>query len=223
MNARARILARLSQAPAPEALPLPDLEPWKPAVPPAGSRERLDLFKALMLAAHAEVHETDEQAWPGLLLELARQKNVRTLLVGTGTEATARLKSHSSETLQVMSYERPINQWRAELFEQVDAGFTQAKSAIAATGSLVLWPNSQEPRLLSLVPPIHFVLLNAHALHADLREAMRVEQWTTQMPTNALVISGPSKTADIQQTLAYGAHGPKELIILLCHNREGSS
>jgi L-lactate dehydrogenase complex protein LldG len=35
------------------------------------------------------------------------------------------------------------------------------------------------------------------------------------MPTNALLISGPSKTADIQQTLAYGAHGPKELVLLL--------
>ena len=40
------------------------------------------------------------------------------------------------------------------------------------------------------------------------------------MPTNALLISGPSKTADIQQTLAYGAHGPKELIVLVI-NAEG--
>ncbi len=35
------------------------------------------------------------------------------------------------------------------------------------------------------------------------------------MPTNIILASGPSKTADIQQTLAYGAHGPKELIVLL--------
>ena len=35
------------------------------------------------------------------------------------------------------------------------------------------------------------------------------------MPTNLLLISGPSKTADIQQTLAYGAHGPKSLIVLM--------
>ncbi len=222
MNARDRILARLSQAPASEPQPLPNLEHWTPRVPPAGSAERLALFKELMRAAHAEVHDTDEQAWPGLLLELARQKNVRTLLVGHGTHSAARLQSLDSETLHVLSYQRPADQWRADLFEQVDAGFTQAKSAIAATGSLVLWPSSQEPRLLSLVPPIHFVLLEAQALHADLREAMRVEQWASQMPTNALVISGPSKTADIQQTLAYGAHGPKELIVLLCHSREVS-
>lgn len=41
------------------------------------------------------------------------------------------------------------------------------------------------------------------------------QDWAHHMPTNALLISGPSKTADIQQTLAYGAHGPSELVVLL--------
>lgn len=40
------------------------------------------------------------------------------------------------------------------------------------------------------------------------------------MPSNALLISGPSKTADIRITLAYGAHGPKELVVLLLVNEE---
>ena len=38
------------------------------------------------------------------------------------------------------------------------------------------------------------------------------------MPTNLLLVTGPSKTADIQQTLAYGAHGPKELVIVLIND-----
>jgi len=46
---------------------------------------------------------------------------------------------------------------------------------------------------------------------------MVAEDWKNSLPTNALLISGPSKTADIQQTLAYGAHGPRELIVLLTH------
>lgn len=220
MSARDRILARLAQAPAAEPVPLPNLEHWTPSALACGPAARFALFRDMMQAAHGEVHDTDEQTWPELLLALARQKGVRTLLVGTGTESAARLKSRTSETLHVMSYERPVSQWRADLFDQVDAGFTQAKSAIAATGSLVLWPTPQEPRLMSLVPPVHFVLLDARTIHADLRQAMQVEQWATRMPTNALVVSGPSKTADIQQTLAYGAHGPKELIVLVCHSRE---
>jgi L-lactate dehydrogenase complex protein LldG len=44
---------------------------------------------------------------------------------------------------------------------------------------------------------------------------MQREGWANDLPTNALLISGPSKTADIQVTLAYGAHGPKELVVLL--------
>ena len=46
-------------------------------------------------------------------------------------------------------------------------------------------------------------------------ELIDKQGWSGGMPTNALLISGPSKTADIEQTLAYGIHGPKELITLI--------
>ena len=68
---------------------------------------------------------------------------------------------------------------------------------------------------MSLVPGIHFVLLDVHTIYADLHDAMVSQAWSNRMPTNALLVCGPSKTADIQQTLAYGAHGPKELVVLI--------
>jgi L-lactate dehydrogenase complex protein LldG len=117
----------------------------------------------------------------------------------------------------LVRYAETIDSWRDRLFDQIDAGFTAARSAIAETGSLILWPDASEPRLLSLVPPVHFVLLDSADIHADLHAAMVAEDWENSLPTNALLISGPSKTADIQQTLAYGAHGPRELIVLLTH------
>jgi L-lactate dehydrogenase complex protein LldG len=46
---------------------------------------------------------------------------------------------------------------------------------------------------------------------------MSAEDWS-EMPTNLLLISGPSKTADIEQTLAYGIHGPKRLITLIVNH-----
>jgi L-lactate dehydrogenase complex protein LldG len=70
---------------------------------------------------------------------------------------------------------------------------------------------------MSLVPPVHFVLLDVATIHADLYSTLCTEGWSSGLPTNALLISGPSKTADIQQTLAYGAHGPRELVVLLRH------
>jgi L-lactate dehydrogenase complex protein LldG len=68
---------------------------------------------------------------------------------------------------------------------------------------------------MSLVPPLHFVLVEAARIHATLDEAMRVQRWAERMPTNALLISGPSKSADIEQTIAYGVHGPKALVVIV--------
>jgi L-lactate dehydrogenase complex protein LldG len=116
----------------------------------------------------------------------------------------------------LLAYDRCAADWKRELFEDVDAGFTSARCGIADTGSLVLWPDEREPRLMSLVPPIHFVLLDAATIQPDLQSVMATQGWGRGLPSNVLLISGPSKTADIQQTLAYGAHGPKELIVLVC-------
>lgn len=100
--------------------------------------------------------------------------------------------------------------WVAQLAE-----ILSSRGGIAETGSVILWPTADEPRLMSLVPPIHIAVLNASELYKTFYEAMRTQSWASGMPTNALLISGPSKTADIEQTLAYGVHGPKELIILV--------
>jgi L-lactate dehydrogenase complex protein LldG len=101
------------------------------------------------------------------------------------------------------------------MFHDIPASLTTARAAIAETGTLILWPDANEPRLMSLVPPVHIVLLDARKIYNTFYEAIEQEGWKNGMPTNALLVSGPSKTADIQVTLAYGAHGPKELVVLL--------
>jgi L-lactate dehydrogenase complex protein LldG len=57
--------------------------------------------------------------------------------------------------------------------------------------------------------------LEADTIFSSLADAMRSGQWAQDMPTNLLLISGPSKTADIELTLAFGVHGPKELIVYI--------
>ncbi|MEW6166004.1 MAG: lactate utilization protein [Pseudomonadota bacterium] len=218
MSARDRILARLRAAPPGAPAPLPVLDP----PPPPENRETLlARFRAHIEAAHAEVHDTDPANWPALLSRLMAQKGLYRLLVGQDSPHAARLAALGDAAPETVAYDRPVEFWRDELFAGIDAALTTARSAIAATGSLILWPDAREPRLMSLVPPVHFVLLAAEAIHADLRAAMLAERWAEAMPTNALVISGPSKTADIQQTLAYGAHGPRELVVLLCRQPGG--
>jgi L-lactate dehydrogenase complex protein LldG len=218
MSAREQILARLQGAKVP-AMPLPDVAAYyqmhrRLEAP----RARVERFITAIEAAHAEVHLTDAASWPTLLGELMQRKQLTSLLVGAGAPDAAALMASGPQGFDVHTYEASGAAFRQSLFNDLAAGLSRARSAIAETGTLVLWTSPQEPRLLSLVPPVHFVLLDLSSLHADLHAATRAENWAQGMPTNALLISGPSKTADIQQVLAYGAHGPKELIVLLCND-----
>ena len=68
---------------------------------------------------------------------------------------------------------------------------------------------------MSLVPAVHVAVLDADTIYDSLAEMMAAENWSAGMPTNALLISGPSKTAVIEFTLVFGVHGPKELIVII--------
>ena len=114
----------------------------------------------------------------------------------------------------VQHYDQAIEAWREALFFDTDAAITGCHAAIAATGSIVLWPSPSEPRLMSLVPPTHIVVVKQSQLADNLLDLMQQQQWQQGMPTNLVLVSGPSKTSDIQRVTAYGAHGPKALIVL---------
>lgn len=224
MSARDAILGRL-RASAPTATPtLPDVNGWYATHQRKEDlAQRIARLRTALEAVQAQVHDTSEADWPELLLRLAAAKGLRNLLIGSDTPHGARLQARQPQGLELRCYEQAIEHWRDRLFDDIDASLTLAKSAIAETGSLVLWPSASEPRLMSLVPPLHFVLLDVATIHADLHSAMSAEGWKDQLPTNALLICGPSKTADIQQTLAYGAHGPRELVVLLRHAEGAAS
>jgi L-lactate dehydrogenase complex protein LldG len=222
-SARESILGRLRATPIADMPPLPGVKAWFDAhrrnedLP-----QRISRLRTAMEAVKTEFHDVTESNWPEVLLRVATSKGIRNLLIGTNTPHGAALQARDLGTLQLVRYVQPIEAWRDTLFDSIDASLTSARSAVAEIGSVILWPTSAEPRLMSLVPHIHFVLLDAATIHSDLHSAITAEGWKDGLPTNALLIGGPSKTADIQQTLAYGAHGPKELIVLLRHAQGAS-
>ena len=142
------------------------------------------------------------------------QRGCQQVLIGEDSELQPELQA-ALDGLQVRRYDQPLQSWKQELFGQIQAGVTSSAAGVADTGTLVLWPSPGEPRTLSLIPPVHVAVLRASRLYASLPAAVAALQPQGRMPTNLLLVTGPSKTADIQQVLAYGAHGPKELIIVL--------
>jgi len=212
---RDRILARLRNAPRPE-LPRPPSVPPPTDAPARG--ERAARLKSRMEAVRAEVHLVPSEAWLDRLKEILAVRKVATLLYAPQTAIGEALRhawdTDAAGSPELVAYAGPVETFKERLFA-VEAAVTAAAGAVADTGALILRPTAEEPRLMSLVPPIHIAVLRAEDIFASLADAMRAGNWPADMPANMLLISGPSKTADIELILAFGVHGPKELIVLV--------
>ncbi|HIC7214156.1 LutC/YkgG family protein [Burkholderia stabilis] len=223
MSARAAILARLrGAAPGVAATAAPALDAridthydTRRASAAHDPHTLAQAMQAALTASHAEVWCATGDAWPAQLAARLAEAGVRRLLLDPARAESAALTRALPDAIAPVPFDRPIDAWKSELFDTIDAGFTVARSGIAATGTVVLAPDPGTPRTVSLVPPLHVALVHAHTLHADLHAAVRAERWHAGMPTNLVLVSGPSKTSDIQQTLAYGAHGPRRLWVVI--------
>ncbi|MGI9047608.1 MAG: LutC/YkgG family protein [Burkholderiales bacterium] len=95
-------------------------------------------------------------------------------------------------------------------------GVTGAFCAIAETGTLLLLSGSETPATTSMLPETHIAIVHADRIVATMEEAfMLVRGAHQQLPRAVYFVSGPSRTADIEQTIVLGAHGPYRLHILL--------
>jgi len=89
-------------------------------------------------------------------------------------------------------------------------GITTADYLLADTASLVLLGGSGRARSVSLVPSIHIAVVPASRMLASYRQMLSCLD-AMVLPSNVSIITGPSKTADIEATLVHGAHGPREM------------
>jgi L-lactate dehydrogenase complex protein LldG len=101
--------------------------------------------------------------------------------------------------------------------EACEAGITTCDVLVAQTGSLVVNSRTSGGRALSVLPPHHVVLARRDQLVSDLTDAFeRVEALHgRQWPSMISLVTGPSRTGDIERILVLGAHGPKKLTVLM--------
>lgn len=216
---RAQILDRLHAATeqqpvdAPEAADLP--------VESLTAPQKIEKLKTHMEAVRTEVHVVATRDWTTTLKKILKKRGLKTMLFAPGTPVGSEVQkawAEESDGLpELVTYDDNIENFKEQLFD-IDAAVTSTVGGIAETGAVILWPDEKEPRLMSLVPPLHIAILKADKIYTTFSEAIQAEDWAQKMPTNVVLISGPSKTADIELTLAFGVHGPKELIVIIVND-----
>jgi len=136
----------------------------------------------------------------------------------TAHNLPSRLAMAPHPDLQAVPWsERPMLEIREGRAQATDAvAVTQAFAAIAETGTLMLPSAPERPTTLNLLADTAIVVLRASNLVGAYEEAwdkLRAEMGG--MPRNVMLVTGPSRSADIEQTLELGAHGPRNLHVVL--------
>ncbi|WP_026461605.1 LutC/YkgG family protein [Adhaeribacter aquaticus] len=104
-----------------------------------------------------------------------------------------------------------------DFIKAADAGLTTCEALIARTGSLLVSGATESGRRLNIYPEKHLTVAFASQLYSDIKDGLQFvkEKYGQKFPSMVSLVSGPSRTADIEKTLVLGAHGPKELILFL--------
>jgi L-lactate dehydrogenase complex protein LldG len=177
-------------------------------------------FRAECSAAGGQVHVvTSREAAIVQVIELVQGHSARSALVGRGPFLdTLHLPEHlrrlGLSITQVDALESA--QAREPLFA-AEAGISGVDYLVAETGTVVLKARANEPRSLSLLPPLHIAVAERGQLLADLFDlfALLEKGEGAALPSCLSLITGPSKTGDIELRLVTGVHGPGEIHVVL--------
>jgi L-lactate utilization protein LutC len=99
--------------------------------------------------------------------------------------------------------------------EKADIGITSADYALGDTGTLVMIASPAEARLVSLLPPAHIAVVPVERMLTGLDELLTLVPMPADGTSSMVLITGPSRTADIEQILVRGVHGPGQITVIL--------
>lgn len=131
------------------------------------------------------------------------------------------------EELELLSIDGPLEEsgveivvWREledfrEVAAKADIGLSTAEWAIAETGSLVIEGGPAKGRSVTLLPPVHIAIVLVDKVLATVPDAIAKYAVDDKVPVNLTFHTGPSKSGDIEMTLAVGVHGPGEVHVVL--------
>lgn len=177
----------------------------------------LQQFVARATEVGAQVHgPASPREVPALVADILRSARAQVVVVSPDLEGLREATVEALAGAGAKFVEDPS----PEAVAQADLGVSKAALAIAETGSVVVAGNDLLPRLATMLPLVHVVLVDVASLVPSLDEAgeflRRVTLGQQGEPIRYIsFVSGPSRTADIEKTLSTGVHGPRELHVVL--------
>ena len=217
-EARSRILERLRRSSETKPYYLNTLKDreaeWQARQPELGDLR--EVFSGELEKVSAKVIRVpDWKSLPEAVTPWFREYRINTAMTGEEPRLEP-LRKHLADNanVELHTYSGTLEEQKEEIFS-VDCGITTSRGGIADTGSVLMVPSAAEPRLLSLAVPIHLVVVESASLFPTLGAYLDTGEFQSDTPSNLVLISGASRTADIELTLAVGVHGPKELLVAL--------
>lgn len=178
-------------------------------IPARGQQDRLVLFRRMMELASGSVDEVaGADDVPGAVASFLRSHNLPSA-VRRGTDPRLDAMPWGRGTLEVKTGPSDGNDL---------AAVSHAFGAAAETGTLMLTSGADNPTTLNFLPDTHIVVVRAGDIAGDyetLWGRLREQYGAGTMPRTVNWITGPSRSADIEQTLILGAHGPRRLHVIV--------
>ncbi len=139
------------------------------------------------------------------------------LLVLTEQQKWTNLFSIDESILSILQNSTLKLESKPEQFNALKVGITRCDYLIARFGSVMVSSALSSGRRMFVYPETHIVFAKASQVVAELKDALTgmKQKYAGKFPSQITVITGPSRTADIEKTLVMGAHGPKELFVLM--------
>ncbi len=186
----------------------------------AGRDLRAQFIAALTGVGGKAIEAADETSAVDKIAELVQTAGLRSAALGEGitVDAEALAQRLSRDGCRIARVgNSAVNP--GDALSAIDAGIVEADYAIAPTGTLVLIGQPTRPRSLSLLPPTNVVLLRASRILPELAAALRAVGPQTIAAHPMVMVTGPSRTADIEKRIVIGVHGPKELYVVIIGER----
>ncbi|HEY1850504.1 MAG TPA: LUD domain-containing protein [Candidatus Binataceae bacterium] len=159
------------------------------------------------------------------VVALARELSARTAAIGAGVtldaDPIARALEHAGVrvvqpgAINGAGADDSARATYREHLANCDLGIAEAEAGIAATGTLAVVGAPNRPNSLTLLPPTNLIIINADRMWPDLAAAVSAIGAATFTSKRVALITGPSRTADIEKMIVLGVHGPKKLYALM--------